>query len=105
MNPKVLKVSDSDRGRYIFYCPGCGENHYFDTIGKSPVWCFNGNEISPIVFPSIISYDINKNPVCHLFIRNGRIQYLKDCIHSMRGGTIEMTDMNEDNEFNKGEIK
>lgn len=92
--PKVMQVEGSGRGRFIFYCPACQCHHYFDTIGEQPTWIYNNNPYVPTVHPSIISYQPNEHgPIrCHLFIEGGKIRYLKDCTHSMRGGVVDMSE-------------
>ncbi len=30
---------------------------------------------------------------CHSFVRDGKIQFLDDCFHELRGQTIDMQDM------------
>jgi hypothetical protein len=55
-----------------------------------------GPEDKITVRPSIL---VNKDrvnpdhPVCHLYITDGKIQYLDDCTHEYAGKTIEMEDI------------
>jgi hypothetical protein len=95
-----------DNPQYAFYCPGCKCHHWFKTTGNSPRWTFNGNMDQPTVRPSILvnhgvypDGDLKtvngkvagyKKIRCHLFITDGKIQYLSDCTHELAGQTIEM---------------
>jgi hypothetical protein len=80
--------------RYEFYCPGCCQSHFFWTKGNV-AWGFNGDVNKPTVSPSIkVEYNgADKNTICHSFIRNGFIEYLNDCTHSLAGKTIELEDL------------
>jgi hypothetical protein len=90
---------------YIFFCPGCNEHHSFSTVqwirrrwnsetrkyedeGPGPVWSFNGNMDKPTFSPSLVYPD--KKPRCHLFLTDGRIQYLSDCGHALAGQTVDL---------------
>jgi hypothetical protein len=74
---------------YTFMCPGCNEIHQINTR-----WIFNGDLNSPTVSPSIlVTWDqgIERTYMrCHSFIRDGRIQFLDDCTHDLKGKTVEL---------------
>ena len=102
---KVLPIklkSNSNGGVNIvgwaFYCPGCGFSHSFNVVartGVKSVWTFNGNPDNPTFSPSLIcTYPWKGKPdqTCHLFVKEGRIQYRNDCTHELAGKTIEMED-------------
>lgn len=57
-----------------------------------PQWSFNGDVDNPTFNPSLLNRD-NQGHVCHLFVRNGKIEYLGDCTHSLAGKVIDMEDM------------
>jgi hypothetical protein len=38
--------------------------------------------------------------VCHSFVKNGMIQYLNDCTHSLSGQTLTLQDIPEDESIN-----
>lgn len=53
-----------DRGRYVFYCPGCSSIHCYwtaeykneiDPTDKPPVWTFNGDWIRPTFRASLLN--------------------------------------------------
>lgn len=78
---------------WVFWCPGCNEAHSF-SVGNptGPSWTFDGNLESPTFSPSLL-YNRPENAQpgrCHLFIRDGRIEYCGDCAHGMAGWTIPM---------------
>lgn len=113
--PKVKKSTiTSSRGTvpaWIFECPGCGCMHYADER-----WQFNENVDAPTFKPSILvsgtrmtekgksdyeawcaaghpkrtePFDSEPN-VCHSYVTDGRIQYLDDCTHELKGQTVEL---------------
>lgn len=110
---KVQKIENT-AGQYLFYCPGCGSHHGIWTANegyKHPIWAFNGDVDKPTVSPSIlVTYrhpegHTNENPapigysgpyvndICHSFIKDGNIQYLNDCTHSLAGQTVELPEI------------
>lgn len=54
-----------------------------------PVWTWNGDMEKPTFSPSLLC---NKGlpDQCHLFVRDGRIEYLSDCHHELRGQTVDL---------------
>lgn len=89
--------------------------------GTVPVWTFNGDFEKPTVRASILvrhyrnppvdpetgdfakdeqgSYLIEngklkggKDIMCHSFITDGKIQFLDDCTHELRGQTVDLED-------------
>lgn len=98
---KLLKITENDQVvAYLFDCPGCKGSHApYVRPHKAPngaSWEFNGNLDNPTFTPSILSKvtrtDGSKTMVCHLYVKDGKIQYLTDCTHSLAGQTIEMPD-------------
>lgn len=80
---KIRKTSDN---RFTFFCPGCKEAHCF-----SSSWSFNGDYFDkPTVTPSLLVTNGNPEYRCHSFITDGKIQFLDDCSHSLKGQTIEL---------------
>jgi hypothetical protein len=98
-------------------CPGCGFSHTMPTRNYTPEgatrhdvsqyasWEYDGNAESPTFSPSLLvrwdSWDgatgrPSKKNVCHSFIRAGRIEYLNDCTHPMKGQTVDLPDIPED---------
>jgi len=87
---KVLNYKDELVG-YGFYCMGCECSHVFYTSIQEnrSVWRFDGNMESPTFSPSLLNTYPNGDR-CHLFLKGGKIQYLTDCYHNLKGQTIDM---------------
>ncbi len=85
---------------YKFYCPACREHHIVSVGPKAywkQQWEFNGDFNKPTINPSIL---VTRNMPdgehrCHSFIRDGKMQYLNDCTHEMKGQTVELPDIDE----------
>jgi hypothetical protein len=84
--PKLHHVSED---HYAFHCPGCGHAHMIPLAGEK-AWTWNGSLDSPTIFPSIKTWKNYPAGVCHSFVGNGRIQFLNDCEHPLRGQTVEI---------------
>jgi hypothetical protein len=69
------------------YCPGCKMDHNFDKR-----WEISGTKEKPTVSPSILVRwnNADTNYVCHSFITDGKIKYLNDCTHDLKGKIIDM---------------
>lgn len=93
----MSKLLEGDRPdgskRLLFYCPGC-KNYHEVTVERGsqyagPVWEWNGDMEKPTFSPSILCNQGNERQ-CHLFVREGKIEYLSDCTHELAGKTVEM---------------
>lgn len=77
---------------WVHWCPGCEHIHAFAVetpFGNGAHWSFDGNMDRPTFTPSM-----NIGPsFCHYFLRDGRIQFLDDCRHNLRGQTLELPDI------------
>ena len=75
--------------RIFFYCPACKTKHAINVS-----WTISGSEDKPTVNPSVLTTG-GSDPKyrCHLYIRNGKIEYLGDCSHDMKGKTVDMEDI------------
>lgn len=80
---------------YTFWCVGCGGHHpfYVRPFGDRHVWTFNGNIESPTFAPSLVCNKDDPPTRCHLFVRDGQIQYLADSWHGLKGTTVPMVDI------------
>jgi hypothetical protein len=76
---------------YLFHCPGCRSDHWVRVSGPEPCWLWNEKPERPTVSPSIM---VNRNTKwqCHSFITDGKIQFLGDCWHDLKGKTVELPD-------------
>lgn len=105
---KFKKLSEiGGRISYLFPCPGCDCQHQiFTGEGPGPSWSFNGDLDRPTCSPSLLvkmgpEYDpvthlAKKGApgrVCHSFIKDGMIQFLGDCTHSLAGRTVEIPEV------------
>ena len=77
--------------RFFFFCPGCKITHAFDQR-----WEFNGDLEKPTFSPSLLTEYPYGNPSkdvrCHSFVREGKIQFLSDCTHELKGQTVAVPD-------------
>jgi len=80
---------------HIIECPACECSHIFYTNLSNPKqnWTFNEDIDKPTFSPSMLVYPSNIQKRCHSFVRDGKIQYLKDCDHDLRGKTVDLPDI------------
>lgn len=100
---KVKRYGNEEQNLWYFECLGCNCNHVF----SSDAHTFNGNVDKPTIIPSILCtgnvsarekdiYPHDSKPInCHSYITDGKIQYLGDCWHELKGQTIELPDLKE----------
>ncbi len=89
---------------YWFWCPGCKIHHSFRTkLGTGerpgPVWTYDENVEKPTFGPSLMcnrgiteDHKAAGGHQCHLFLKNGIVQYLGDCTHKLAGQSIPVED-------------
>lgn len=70
---------------HTFWCEGCGCYHWLDKRWKLTA----GPAGNPTVRASVL---VQAKYRCHLFITDGKIQYLSDCTHELAGTTVELTE-------------
>lgn len=81
------------KGLLSFHCPGCGHSHvvylsdFYAPDDKGPTWQFNGDFVQPTLSSSVLCLAPTR---CHLFVRDGQLQYLDDCEHTLRGQVVPM---------------
>ena len=75
-----------------FHCPGCNGGHSYRIKGApgQPVWEWNGSMTSPTFQPSLLVNGDWPQRRCHLFLREGSLEFLQDCHHDLRGTTIKL---------------
>lgn len=85
---------------YAHWCPGCKGMHDFAV--KAPFhnnarWSFNENVIVPTFTPSmnivIGPFPDGHKEVCHYFLTDGKILFLGDCTHALKGQTVDLPDI------------
>lgn len=113
MKAKKWYWSDETFYGYAIYCPGCKTTHVLATVpntSSKSLWGFNGNQDQPTFTPSLLvktgkyvepTYEEDPDMVavglgssiCHSFITDGRIQFLADCTHELKGQTVELPEL------------
>lgn len=94
---QFIHTVENEPGTYIFWCPGCQCAHQF----KCPPWTFNNDMENPTVGGSVLvrgpmeGDGRNKVVRCHLFVENGRIRFLGDCDHALKGQTVDMISLDD----------
>jgi hypothetical protein len=103
-----VKLKRTNNGKVSFLCPGCGDHHVVPVEGPG-AWLFNGSFERPTLQPSLLvrsghyasshkegdpcwcgkDYDF-KCYQCHSFVTDGKIQFLTDCSHELRGQTVDL---------------
>lgn len=97
----MAKLRRNDQGGAGFWCPGCDGPHVVP-LGADG-WQLTGTDERPTLSPSVLvrgylplPYDTpaggRAGGVCHLFVRDGRIEYLADSTHALAGEVVAMTD-------------
>lgn len=91
---KIRKIQNENQNDYVFFCPGCGYGHRFVTEppGIPGIWQFNNDFEKPTVNPSILVFQDDPSKRCHLFIKDGMIQFLGDCFHKLKNQTVPLED-------------
>lgn len=74
-----------------FFCPGCKDVHMVRVAGTEP-WILSGSDDAPTLSPSIL---VTAGPLlpdyrCHSFVKEGKIQFLADCSHQLKGQTVPL---------------
>lgn len=90
------RKGDDFVSRLWFNCPGCKSVHQVGwtphKLSNGASWNFNGDFAKPTLEPSVLVTweDERGKQVCHSFVRDGHIQFLSDCTHSLAGQTVEL---------------
>ena len=91
---KFRKVPESETVFQMhFMCPGCKSIHCINNT-----WKFNDDYNRPTVFPSVlVTYPPNSTIRyrCHSYIKEGKIEFLNDCTHELKGKTVELPEIDE----------
>lgn len=111
----ILKIAENNI--LIFFCPGCKCQHKV-VVGTEglPRWTWNNDVLKPTFSPSlhiwhtrptaegqelieqvkrkkedptyVIPY--TTETLCHSYIRDGKIEFLPDCKHDLKGQTVDL---------------
>lgn len=103
-----MRVKGTSDKKLSFFCPGCKTRHTV-SIGTpgGPQWSWNGDVDNPTLSPSVLvtwykpsdndeEFDDATKDVkqtCHSFVRNGHIEFLTDCTHSLAGQTVQLPEL------------
>lgn len=107
LSPILRKAGD----RLAFRCPGCDTWHVLNVFAaREPRWTWNGDAERPTFQPSLLNttgraVDPSFVPepgdppeVCHLFVTDGRLQFLPDCTHALAGQTVDIPLFDKDHD-------
>lgn len=92
MGNVIENINTPENPEYVFYCPGCKCSHSVTINHKNEVgasWSFSGTLENPTFAPSVL-IKVNEKTLCHLFVREGFIEFLNDCSHALRGKKVKM---------------
>lgn len=100
---KLAKISNHP-GQYLFRCPGCEFLHLISDktdTGPGAKWEFNGSLEAPTFSPSYLLWTDHpetkkRERTCHSFIKEGKIQFLDDCSHHLKGKTVDLPEYDFD---------
>lgn len=95
-----MKLRWIDETLIEYWCPGCGREHTInlDLDLKAqgvPTWTLTGPDDTFTLHPSV-NYVVRRRPedpprhVCHHWVRDGRIEFLGDCTHALKGQTVDV---------------
>lgn len=98
--PKLWERRYADNSLWLFWCPGCGRGHVYQT----PRWTFDGNVDYPTFSPSLLMFTTElgsnvRKTECHLFVKAGMMAYCSDNPHTYNGQTMPMLDIPPDYGF------
>jgi hypothetical protein len=97
---KLFQYNTNPPLQYWFFCPGCKRSHAF-TVGppkrgpEDPRWEFNGDFDKPTFKPSLLCNKDYPESRCHSFVTDGKIEFLGDCWHELKGQTVEVPEWEE----------
>lgn len=84
----AAKFGATSDGKYLIHCPGCGHGHLFDSR-----WTRAGTPEAPTFRPSHLQTGAKGR--CHLFLTDGKLEFLSDCEHELAGQTVALEDFYE----------
>lgn len=104
-----MRAKRAEGGRLTFYCPGCHTRHVVTIRGgcQGTAWDWNQSLERPTLSPSVLvtwykpsdddaDFDDPTKDVkmtCHSFVRDGYIEFLTDCTHSLAGQTVQLPEL------------
>jgi hypothetical protein len=93
----------------MFQCPGCKVAHGVTvqeagSLYTSSPWGWNGSNTATTFEPSVLVHpheafaedgSVVMTPRCHSFVRDGKIEFLGDCDHALKGQTVELPEWDQ----------
>jgi hypothetical protein len=78
--------------RIWFMCPGCKYPHSVRVNAVPPLtgWTWNNDLEKPTFTPSV---DSTGTLHCHSFVTDGKIRFLMDCDHDLKGQTVDLPEL------------
>jgi len=97
LSPKLILCDDNV---LEYFCPGCMMLHPVTILKRNSVgaiWQWDGDVLTPTLSPSVLVV-LGNNPrrVCHAFVQAGKINFLDDCSHDLKGQIVDLPDIPED---------
>jgi hypothetical protein len=92
---KVKKIKTPSLGtEWLFSCPACKCAHGF----KIPPWSFNYDPEKPTIGGTVLvnGQSVYQNPSidrCHSSVTDGKITYMNDSSHELKGKTVELPEI------------
>ncbi len=81
---KIYEANIAGKKSVFFWCRGCTTSHSFDPLKIK----WNENNYNPTISNSI--FIINRDIKCHSVIKDGKIVYLEETEHDLRGKEIDL---------------
>jgi len=89
---RILKMDGFDVPAIIDPVSGCHIPLYPEGNPYPAHWSWNGDFDKPTFKPSVKIDSMGT----HFFITDGKIQFLEDCTHNLKGQTVDMIDIDEE---------
>ncbi len=91
------KLTEHGKEKHLsFYCPGCKCIHAVPVEGHPHYWDWNEDLENPTLAPSLLIWQNRVNKprltLCHLFLRDGVLDFLKDSAHELAGQKVPLTE-------------
>ena len=98
ISPFLKQERNPHNGHYWFKCPGCERHHCiilegvgsWDVVSKNPLTIMPSVRVSLPEHKNSEGVTIPEKTLCHLYIKNGYIEYLNDSRHHLAGKTVPM---------------
>lgn len=98
---KVLTKIHDGETLVRYHCPGCKHDHWV----PAKQWNWNGDKNKPSLHPSVRHFITfpegtkragQQQTLCHYHVKNGQIKYCGDCEHELKGKTVDLPEMKEE---------